>query len=318
MDRAHDGLDHPHPFSVGEAMNDMHTRPTLKPEKKKIKKNTPKDPPLVPVPSLVSSTKDGDQYKWPAHVQAAICEMSSLPRSRWVAQVKRLPSEALVFLIRQTHETDSAVCGGLLEGLRKRMNAQTRRLGRDLDEATLEDVSLNVEIKIFERVLKKDLTRQCDVLEVAFGQAVKRQAKDELDKINNSWIGNIVEIGKDLTDEDGDPVDRPMEFLLYDNEPGPEDILFGLENRKHRRQLFRIACKAVQDRRHLRAAILHYVQGVPIETNKRGKPSLCRRFRKERGEIKYWLDTAMQQMRTALGIQTRKKRSGSPGPASTA
>jgi len=75
---------------------------------------THKPRPPVRVPPLVSSTKDGKPYERPAHVQAEIRKMLSLPQSRWIGEAENLQNETLVFLIRKTRHVNDDLCGGLL------------------------------------------------------------------------------------------------------------------------------------------------------------------------------------------------------------
>ena len=77
---------------------------------------THKPRPPVRVPPLVSSTKDGKPYERPAHVQAVIRKMLSLPQSRWIGEAENLQNETLVFLICKTRHVNDDLCGGLLAG----------------------------------------------------------------------------------------------------------------------------------------------------------------------------------------------------------
>ena len=106
--------------------------------------------------------------------------------------------------------------------------------------------------------------------------------------------------------EEDEEVERPIEFLP-DLTSGPDDILLNLDMKKHRHRLLLTALRAITDRRHREAVILHHGHGIPITSSKRGQKCLTRRFRKKEREIRYWIDQAMQQMRAALGIQVPAK-----------
>ena len=229
--------------------------------------------------------------------------MSSLSRSRWVAEAENLQNETLVFLIRRTHRVNDEVCGGLLVELCRRINERTRRFARDLDNVDEEELLSTVEIRVLELVLSEERSRKHDILEIAFAQAVDRLAQDLLKKQRNSPMFNPAEIAADCSDEDGDRIERPIESAA-DFRPGPEDILLNLDDRIHRHRLLQKALKAVTDPRHLEAAILHYAYGVPITSTQRGTENLKRHFRKDPRQIRYWIATAMKQMREALGIET--------------
>ncbi len=293
-------LDILHPVSVGEAMKIVHTTTT-------ISTKTPHAPSLaVPIPPLLSSTKDGERYKRPAYVEAEICRMLSLPQSHWISEAEDLRSETLVFLTRWTHGIDDDVCGELLEMLRKRTNGRARRLCSDLDQVDREEVLLGVEMKILELILTTKPSRRGDFLEVAFAQAIKEITNDQLEKLANSPSGNIVDYVAGCEDEEDQEIERPIEFVPTE-EPGPEDTLLNLDNRKSRHRLLRKALNAVADSRNREAVIRHIGKGQPITSKQRGVESLQRYFRKDPRQIKYWIDIALKQMRDALGVQVNGK-----------
>jgi hypothetical protein len=64
------------------------------------------------------------------------------------------------------------------------------------------------------------------------------------------------------------------------------------------------AYMSITAKRHLHAAILHYCHGVPITCKQRGKRSLQRHFRTNPRQIRYWIATALAEMRAALGKAT--------------
>jgi hypothetical protein len=163
----------------------------------------------------------------------------------------------------------------------------------------------NIELQLLERILTKEPSREQSILEVAFGLALKNLALDEFEKFKNSTAGNIgdLDIDRSLVDgtEEGESIDRPIEFVA-DVTSGPEEILLQLDLQQHHHRLLDKALKAVSNPRHREAAILHWGHGVAIDSSKRGKDCLTRRFRKDARQIKHWLDTSMRQMRAALAI----------------
>jgi hypothetical protein len=256
-----------------------------------------------PLPPLVCFSKGGHRYARPPHINAEIRRLLPLARSHWVAQAGSLQNETLVYLIRLTHENDSTVCGNLMLELQKRITRQARVFCRDMDDFDEEQFISDVEIRVLELVLTKEQSRKRDVLEVAFGQAVKRLALDELKTFENSTAAHIADfaVATDVHWDGEEEIERPIEFLP-DATSGPEDILLNLDKGKHGHRLLRKALQAVSDPRHREAAILHWGRGIPIESCRRGKDCLTRRFRKDARQIKYWLDVAMKQMRDALGL----------------
>ena len=230
--------------------------------------------------------------------------MLSLPKPRWTSEAKKLRSETLVFLIRRTHRLDDHLCGQFMEHLRKRIKKQARRFCTDLDQVDREEVLLAVEMKIFELLLTTKPSRRRDFLEIAFAQAIKDFTDDERVKLGNSPSGNVVDyVAAVCEDDEEEAIERPIEVVPA-QEPEPEETLLNLDSRKHRHRLVRKALEAVADRRHREAVILHFGKDWPMTSKKRGVDTLQRYFRKDPREIRYWLDTAMKQMRNALGVQS--------------
>jgi len=242
--------------------------------------------------------------------------MLSLPRSCWVGEAENLQNETLVFLIRQTHRVNDEVCGGLIEELRKRIVERTRRFGQSLDDVDEEELILNVEIKILELVLTKEPSRNRDFLEIGFAKTIQDLARNHLKQHEKSPMGQPMDF-VDCRDEVGENIERPIEFVP-DDAPGPEETLLNLDDRIRRHRLLRKALSAVTDRRHREAVILHCAYGLPISSTRRGQKSLKRHFRKDPRQIKYWIATALEQMRAVLGVQRlTARRSVSPRPSSS-
>jgi hypothetical protein len=263
--------------------------------------------PSVLIPQLGCSTRNGERYVRPPHVEDEIRRVLSMSREDCLGQAKSIQNETLVYFIRLTHESDDELCGRLTKELCKRVRFRTRSFSRELDNYDKEQFLNDLEIHVLTDVFTRERSREREILEIAFGWAVQRLARDEFEKFRNSTAGNIAEIPVDSTDEDWDgeeEVERPIEFLP-DASSGPEQILLNLDMAEHRHQLLRRALEAISEPRHREAAILHWGHGTPVDTCKRGTPSLTRRFRKEARQIRYWLTTAMNQMRTALGIRER-------------
>jgi len=269
--------------------------------------------PAVRVPPLVSSTTGGKRYERPAHVEAEISKMLSLPQSRWIGEAQNLENETLASLVRKTHLVNDDLCGGLLAELSKRIPALARRRIMDLDDVAAEELVMNVESEIFQVLLAKERSRDSDYLEIAFRQAIDRLTVEAIRKLGRSPMGHRCQIVANPKDEDSVGI-KQLE-VIPDNGPSPVDTLLNLEADNRLHQLVHKACDAVEDGRHLKAAILHYGHGVPITSTRRGQKSLQREFRKHPRQIKYWIATALEQMRAALGVKTVTARPGaSPRP----
>jgi hypothetical protein len=267
-----------------------------------------KPSPSLSVPPLGCRNKRGKRYVRPRHIQAELRRIVPLDPSEWIGRVENFQNETLVCLSRLTLDSHPAVCGVLIKELRKRIRYRVQKFCGEMDDYDAEQFVESVEGQILELVLTKQPSTEREILEVAFGRAVKNLAIDESEKFKNSTAGHIADIAVDYTNvdgaEEGEEVERPIEFLP-DATSGPENILLNLDMKKHRHRLLRKALKAVTDPRHREAVILHHGHGIPITSCQRGKKCLTRHFRKDADEIKYWLRKAMQQMRAALGIQPR-------------
>jgi hypothetical protein len=259
------------------------------------------DPGSPWVPPLTSLKPDGKPYERSATVQAEIGRMMRRPQSHWIAETPDLQNESLVFLIRQARRSEQKLYGRLVQELCKRITRLARPLVAGLDRLAVEEILSKVEIDILELVLADKPSLKSEFLEVAFAQAVERRTIDAIRRHKYSPFGRRGQLRVDLVDEDGNEIERPIEQVA-DERPGPEDILLDLQDGNRRHQLLRQACDAVEERHHLEAVILHYAHGWPITSNDPKKPDLVRHFAATPGEIMYWIDTALKQMRAALGV----------------
>jgi len=266
--------------------------------------------PLLPIPPLVCCNKSGHRYVRPAHIQAELRSIVPLDPSEWIGRAENFQNETLVCLIRLTHDGHPPVCGILIEELRRRITHRAEKFCCEMDEYDQEQFVSDVEMQVLELVLTKQPSKEREILEVAFGRAMRNLALNQLKKFKNSTAGNIADMAVDYTNvdgaEEGDEVQRPIEFLP-DATSGPENILLNLDMRKQRHRLLRKALKAVSNPRHREAVILHHAHDIPITSCQRGKKCLTRQFRKDARQIKYCITTAMKQMRAALGINARTK-----------
>jgi hypothetical protein len=263
------------------------------------------------LPPLVCLNKDGKPYTRPPRIEAELRRIFRLNRSQWVGIAPSLQNETLVCIIRLTHDQDLTICGGLIETLQVRVRYRAERFCSEMDEYDKQMFVDNVELQVLELVLAKDPgNAEWGILEVAFGLAVKNLALNELEKFKNSTAGHIADLHVDanLVDgiDEGEEVERPIEFVQGTGS-GPEGNLLNLDMRQHRHRLLHKALQAVSDPRHRKAAILHWGRGMPVYSCKRGKKCLTRYFRKDERMIWTWLETAMKQMRAALGVKKNSR-----------
>jgi hypothetical protein len=270
-------------------------------------KPAPKRSRSLRVPPLVCLGKDGKRYKRPRHIKAQLRWVFALDRSQWLGLAGRLENETLVCLVRLTHDDDPLFSGCLLKKLQTRIRYRASRFCGDMDPYDTQMFVETVEHQVLALILAKQPNwAEWGVLEVAFGRAVKNLAINEFDKFERSTAGNIAELRVDAGLVDGlaedEQVERPIEFV-QDNAPGPEDSLLNLDLGQRRHRKLQKALQAVENPWHRLAAILHWGHDIPVHSSKRGRDCLTRQLRKDAGTIRYWLETAMKQMRAALGVK---------------
>jgi hypothetical protein len=179
------------------------------------------------------------------------------------------------------------------------------------DDAATEYIVLQAERQVLELVLMETPSRQSQFLEIAFAKAVKRRTLTAVRSHKRSVRGHIGEFPSAANDEDaGEETERPIE-LAPDGGSSPEAILIEAQDEEQRRRWLGIAYKAVKNRKHLKAVLLRF-QGMPVTSNE-GKPNLVAYFKATPGQVRYWIETALEQMREALaqdGAPIRSKAIG--------
>ena len=260
-------------------------------------KPPPTDGPFAKVPPLASKKGDGTPYERTAATLASIVHFRALPESVRLAEVAGQPTEALVHFIRQEMPMNAVLFSRIVQEISRRGTEIARNVVHGIDRDNARLIAADVDTWILKLVLSREQSPYADFLEVAFGQAAQMWAFNALRNYLRSARLNRGEI--EHLDDDGNEVRRPLE-LIADGGPSPEEILLKLRDRNERHRLLRIACQAVPDRRHLKAAILHWGYGWPVTSTDRQQPSLTRHFDVRDRQMWRWLDSAMMAMRVAL------------------
>jgi hypothetical protein len=266
--------------------------------------SVPKDPLKVRdvcIPPLKSTKVGGEPYKRRTDVEASIGQALRQPPAEWVAIAKakgerRLPDEALVYLVRAARHESQDVFGGLVDELCRRLVRASERFAQGFDACATEAIVTKVEIAVIELVLAKTSSRQSEFLEIAFKQAVERRTINAVEKYRH----DAMFLATEMTGASGDDTepDDPIENLK-DDEDGPAEILLSLEVKA----LVRIARHAVKNRRHLEAVVLHCLQGWPLSSSDPNKPCLERHFGISARQIHNWITKALECMRSAIGAK---------------
>ncbi len=256
------------------------------------------------IPPLSSYDLKGRLYTRRSGTEDEIRGALGSPQATWsalarAAPPKRLSSEALVFLVRSVRDFDRNLAGELIETLIHRVLQTARRWCRGFDPMTTEDILDKVQTEILDRLLALHPTRASEFLEIAFERVVKTRTLNQVAKHSQRMVGLTHSSSGDF--EDGDSPEERTEEQIAAPGPGPEEIVSGLADEKHRAELIRRARAAIKDTRHFEAVLLRYAHGWPITASDPSKPSLERHFGKTSRQIQNWINKGIQQMRESLG-----------------
>src|SRR5439155_26074388 len=117
---------------------------------------------------LASSMRNGRGYqRWP-DIEAEDRRVLALHRSEWIKEAKHVPSETLLFMIRQIGQEDEEFFGNLLLELSNRTVRISTRWAQHPDPVVVEQIARQVDLQILELVLENKDSKQLDFLEVAF------------------------------------------------------------------------------------------------------------------------------------------------------
>jgi hypothetical protein len=251
---------------------------------------------------------DGRPYKRTDAVEALIAGLLCLPPSAWIVKKAELPAEVIVYLIREiwmrTMRHNKAAFGELCSELITRIVPIARSATRGFNFNTRDDILCRVEKAIFRLVFAETPSRKSEILEVAFGQAVKRRTLDEVDRHRRSEWGQTFSASVD-DDEDFSELDRLIESV-EDHRPGPEASLLIRESKEVLQKLYRRAKMAIEDPQDRKAVTLHICKGVPIESMDPKEKTVPTLLRETKGKVRYRLTRAVGQMRKALGLDNAK------------
>ena len=256
---------------------------------------------LAQIPPLTFKDADGNLPQRSETVNNEIATAWAFSHSERRKCLPHLQPETLVFFTRATRYFDRDFCGELMLQLGKRTARIVKRYVRGLSEIAAEEILMKVDIQVVELVLAEKPSRKSEFLELSFYGAVKQFTLDAVKSYWRSLMGGKrgwIPAG-DETGTDGEAFRRTIE-LAPDSGPGPEEIFLDLEDRNLRHRMLRKACRAVADRRHLEAVILHFGHGWPILSKDQRKNDLVSHFQATEDQIKGWLRRAMKVMREAV------------------
>jgi hypothetical protein len=254
------------------------------------------------VAPLVSVDKTGKPYRRRADVEVVISQMLARPVDEWAVAAQRtgsgrLPTEALVFLIRTLRGSDKNLVGALVNILCRRLLPVARSFAGGFETVVTDEILREVQDQIIELLFQKIPTRQTEFLEIAFREAVKRRTLNVVEKVKKR--PKLVVVADRRDEEDDDP--EHLVESLPEKRPNVQEVLVRLADEAQRSILIRTALAAVKDRRHVEAVILRYVYGWPISHSDPAQPSLEKHFAKSGRQIQNWIAGALKAMRNAIG-----------------
>jgi hypothetical protein len=257
------------------------------------------DNPRAKIKPLTSRKADGTRYEREEDVLDCIAHYLGVPESVRISNVPRMPSEVQVYFIRNTERTSHPFYDRLFRELTRRASRVIHESTRGLDPFDAKDLSIQIESRVMQWIVNPNPSPTADLLEIRFAYTIEMMALEALRVYMRSPLGGLR--GRPVTqlDDDGDEMERPLELSLAGG-PEPEDLLLILDDQERRHELLRKACRALPDRRHLKAAILRWGYDWPITANNWNQRSLTRHFGVSKAQMHRWLESAMTAMRAAL------------------
>jgi len=259
-----------------------------------------------PIPPLTAQTADGKPYTRFADVEAEIRHVWGLSPSEWVTRKAQLKNETLAFLVRKGGVKDDYIRGELHSELNKRTIRISKSRLKAFDHVAREEISLEVEAKVFTLLWSETDSAQADFLEVAFAAKVRDITNNAVERYKHSVMGKSdsldVWTGADAVAKDMgefDPVELRQD--VADLCRNPEEILLLIEDESRRDDLYQQIIDAVKDPRHFQALYLFYAQDHSLA-------QIAAHFKATVRQIREWKSTALHQVRAAFGIESEEKR----------
>ncbi|HUQ70194.1 MAG TPA: hypothetical protein VM165_11755 [Planctomycetaceae bacterium] len=260
------------------------------------------DPPLPSggvTPLTQVAKKSGDPYRRRADVEAEIAEHLVRRPATWV--LKSPNSETLVYLVRWLRPTnDLGVIGAVVNELGRRITRIVRRYASGLSESEALEFAADVAAGINGLIFAATVSRQSEILEIAFHKSVKRHAINERAKIKNRKRRVVVETALGPA---GDVEQDGLSVVTACPDEGlnPEERVLEAERHKRNPDQVRKALAAITNPQHRDAFVLSVIEGWPIASVDSQRPTLSTHFERTPRQIQTWLATARQEMLAALG-----------------
>lgn len=233
-----------------------------------------------------------------ADVESEILVLLAIDPRTW--SPTKLKSETLVYLIRWLwRRNDQGNIGRMIECLGKRIAQISRSFVSGFPPNVAEDFAIEIAEEVNMLIFACDPNRRSEFLEVAFRSAIKRRAINKREKIKERLRHEVCE--SSIQSKVESEYSEGIIASYSDEQPDPGKMALLVEAQRLRPEQIRRALTAVLNPLHREAVILHHLQGWKISSTDSAIPTLNTHFDKSPRQIQNWLNTAMNQMRTALG-----------------
>jgi hypothetical protein len=255
-----------------------------------------------PIPSLTARRADGKPYTRFADVEAEIREVWCRPPMDWIALKERLKSETLAFLIRKSGQKDDYIRGQLLFELKARTLRITESEVKGFDEVIREEIGLEVDGKVFGLLWSDKGSTQAEYLEISFSDKVRDLARNAIDRYKKSVMAERDQLDVWTEKDAGEGAFAVVELHrdVLDQRRDQEEMLILMEDDSRQDELLQEISRVPKDPRHFQALYLFHAEDKSLA-------EIAAHFQAGVRTIQEWKDTALHEIRFALGIETEDK-----------
>jgi DNA-directed RNA polymerase specialized sigma24 family protein len=255
-----------------------------------------------PVPPLRARKADGTPYTRFADVEAEIRDIWCRPPMDWIALKEKLKSETLAFLIKKSGQKDDYIRGELLFELKARTLRITESEVNGFDEVIREEIGLEVDGKMFGLLWSEAHSSQAEYLEISFSDKVRDLTRNAIDRYKGSVMAERDQLDVWTENDAGEGAFAVVELRrdVLDLRRDQEEMLILMEDDSRQDELLHKISHIPKDPRHFQALYLFHAEDKSLA-------EIAAQFQARVRTIREWKDTAMHEIRFALGIETEDK-----------
>ena len=263
-----------------------------------------KDDAHKPVPALTFKTAAGKPYERFPDVEAEIRAVWYRPPLDWLALKEKIKNETLFFLIKKGGLDDDYIRGNLADEMNKRTVRISESTIKRCDDVLKEEIALEVQAKVFEFAWSDENSAEAEYFEIAFAKKVRGLTLNVIKGYKNSVMTERDQL--DVWTEADSEKRGAFEVIelrqdVIDLRRDPEEVQLLILDESRLDELLQAIRDAVKNPKHFLAFYLFYAEEKSLA-------EIAAQFHTGPREIRYWKDTAMHQIRVALGIDTEEKR----------